>query len=168
LYDDHKIADKIVSWSIVSDEQEPSTNKSDVKFGAGMTDAYNGNLFSHKSSNNSWALNFTGLYYNYDAVNANQTKSSAYLDTGNNFAMQVDDASWDTLSATFEAAGFNCSSGPCVSQSNCSDLYSGIIGMNYIKVVIDDSAYWIPPAGYTYRTQSLTNDTCMVAIEKGA
>lgn len=50
LYDDQKIAEKIVSWSIVSDELEPSSNTSEVKFGAGMTDAYNGNLFSHKSS----------------------------------------------------------------------------------------------------------------------
>jgi hypothetical protein len=40
--------------------------------------------------------------------------------------------------------------------------------MTTVKVVIDDTAYWIPPAGYTYRKQSLTNDTCMIAIEKGA
>ena len=78
--------------------------------------------------------------------------------------MKVDDASWDTLSSTFESVGFNCSSGYCVSQSNCSDLYAI---MNYVKVVIDDTAYWIPPAGYTYRKQSLTNDTCMIAIEMG-
>jgi hypothetical protein len=50
LYDDDKIAEKLVSWSIVSDELEASDNSSLVTFGAGIADAYNGNLFSHNSS----------------------------------------------------------------------------------------------------------------------
>ena len=90
---------------------------------------------------------------------------AAVLDTESNLALQVDEGSWATLTNLFEDADFNCSSFLCVSQSNCSDLYAN---MSYIKVVIDDTAYWIPPAGYTYRKQNLTNDTCMVAITPGS
>jgi len=75
--------------------------------------------------------------------------------------MAVDNTSWTELSAIFESVGFNCSSGYCGSPKNCSDLYGK---MSYIKIVIDDSAYWIPPQGYTLRKQRISNDACVVAI----
>jgi len=36
--------------------------------------------------------------------------------------------------------------------------------LNYVKVVIDDSVYWIPPQGYTVRQQNATLETCEIAI----
>ena len=69
LKTDGKIDEKLVSWSMVSDEPKASTNSSEVSFGAGIAGAYNGNLFSHESINNdSWTFNFSGLYYDYDEV----------------------------------------------------------------------------------------------------
>ena len=52
---------------------EPSINNSIVKFGGIIDGASKGNLFSHKSENNTWAVNFTGIFYGYDEVSANFT-----------------------------------------------------------------------------------------------
>ena len=40
--------------------------------------------------------------------------------------------------------------------------------LNYVKLVIDDSVYWIPPQGYTKRQQNATLETCEIAIVPSA
>jgi len=40
--------------------------------------------------------------------------------------------------------------------------------LNYVKLVIDDSVYWIPPQGYTKRKQNATLETCEIAIVPSA
>ena len=40
--------------------------------------------------------------------------------------------------------------------------------LNYVKLVIDDSVYWIPPQGYTVRQQNAALETCEIAIVPGA
>jgi hypothetical protein len=73
----------------------------------------------------------------------------------------VDQDSWtDGLLPIFQDAGFNCSDGICGSNSECSTFYDKL---SYVKIVIDEKAYWIPPQGYTMRVAN--NDfTCTVAI----
>ena len=106
------------------------------------------------------------MYYNYEAINAtNQTNVA--INTGADYLMKVGSDSWAELSAIFESVGFNCSSLYCGSSSKCSDIYDEL---NYLKVVIDNQAYWIPPQGYLWSVQSVSNDTCVAAItwEEGA
>jgi hypothetical protein len=69
----------MVSWSITTQETDsPPTEPSFVSFGAGITGAYNGTLFTHNSVEQYyWDFNFTGIYYNYDAINADQVSFGA-------------------------------------------------------------------------------------------
>ena len=91
MYQDYKISEKFVSWSITTQETgSPPTEPSLVSFGAGIAGAYNGTLTTHPSLKYWWNLNFTGLYYNYDAINADQTSIIAEFYTGEDYLMSVD------------------------------------------------------------------------------
>ena len=79
--------------------------------------------------------------------------------------MKVDYTTWMEVKAIFESVGFTCTSYYCGAQKNCSELYSK---MSYVKVVLDDTVYWIPPEGYTQAAQNEANFTCMLAINSGA
>ena len=80
-----------------------------VRFGAGIDGAYNGTLVSHQTAEH-WAVNFTGLYYNYEAINpSSRAVQQTLISTERDFLIYVDQDSWtDGLLPIFQDAGFYC------------------------------------------------------------
>jgi hypothetical protein len=48
-----------------------------VRFGAEIDGAYNGTLVNHQAE--FWSVNFTGLYYNYEAINPSRGAQSTII-----------------------------------------------------------------------------------------
>lgn len=54
----------------------------------------------------------------------------------------------------------------CGSKSPCSEM---VDKMDFIEIVIDSYAYWVPPMGYTMRQQNYTSEfQCLIAAQEGA
>jgi len=89
-----------------------------------------------------WNLNFTGLHFDGLILNPSATTYIATVNTSGSPLMVVDDVVWTTLSANFEALGYDCSSGNlCGSMQNCSSLKDYD---SYLQLLLDDTAYIIP------------------------